>query len=82
MTQPGETVKLGTHDLPYHRETVKYIVISEQPYGGWEYSTSYMDDQQKGQERLARVRTNHPDQRHRLGIQVTTVEFDVLPEEL
>lgn len=71
----------GAHELPYHEETVEYVVISEQPYGGWEYSTGAMTDRKLAWERLERMRGRWPDQRHRLGIRVTTVVFEVLPEE-
>jgi hypothetical protein len=74
-------VKLGDHELPYHHETVEYVVISEQPYGGWEYSSSGTEDPQESRRRLALARTNRPDQQHRLGVRTTTVHFDVLPDE-
>jgi hypothetical protein len=75
------TVKLGTHELPFRDERVEYVVISEQPYGGWEYSSGPTGDLQEGIRKLALRRTNLPDQQHRLGVRVTTVTFDVLPED-
>jgi hypothetical protein len=75
-------MKLGTHELPYRDETVEYVVISEQPYGAWEYSSSATEDRQEGLWRLERRRSKHPDQQHRLGVRTTAVHFDVLPEEL
>lgn len=73
-------MKLGFTELPYHHQTVEYVVISEQPYGGWEYSTGNIPNREQADTRLAQKREKHPDQEHRLAIRVTTTVLEVLPE--
>ena len=60
-----------------HRQTVEYLVQSQQPDGTWEQSSSTSTDPEFIVERLAARRRMHPDFERRIVRRTTTVVIEV-----
>lgn len=58
---------------PETRETVEYFLQCRQPDDTWEDASSFMDDHEWAEERLATRRQHKPEFEHRLAQRVTTV---------